>query len=207
MDRETMGAYDRESAAFAAEWEDDQPDPADLYTLLTRFFTAGPTADVGCGSGRDTAWLAAKGFSPVGYDASPGLLDEARRRHPGVVFEQAALPALQGVPRGTFANVLCETVIMHLPVAEIEASVTALVELLAPGGLLYLSWRVTDDADRRDPKGRLYTAFPASLVSDALAGTATLHDEETRSDSSGAIVHRIVARSPFASATVRTGQG
>ena len=196
MDQGTMGAYDRESAAFAAEWEDDQPAPADLYALLTRFFVTAPTADVGCGSGRDTAWLADHGFSPVGYDASPGLLDEARRRHPGVAFVQAALPELAGVRRGGFANVLCETVIMHLPASDIGASVTTLVELLAPGGTLYLSWRVTPEADRRDPRGRLYTAFPSSLVTDRLAGTAILHDEETRSESSGAIVHRIVARAP-----------
>jgi SAM-dependent methyltransferase len=195
MDGETVGAYDLEPAAFAAEWEDDQPEPADLYALLKRFFTAGPTADVGCGSGRDTAWLAANGFSPVGYDASPGLLGEARRRHPGVSFQQAALPALEAVPRVAFANVLCETVIMHLPVADIGASVTALTELLAPDGTLYLSWRVTEEADRRDPRGRLYTAFPSSLVTGALAGTAIVHEEETRSESSGAIVHRLVARS------------
>jgi SAM-dependent methyltransferase len=196
MDPGTMGAYDRESAAFAAEWEDDQPAPADLYAMLRRFFTAGATADVGCGSGRDTAWLAENGFSPVGYDASPGMLGEARRRHPGVAFEQAALPGLDGVPRGAFANVLCETVIMHLPAEEIEAAVTTLVGLLARGGTLYLSWRVTDEADRRDPRGRLYTAFPASVVTEALAGAAIMHEEETRSESSGAIVHRILARAP-----------
>jgi hypothetical protein len=138
---------------------------------------------------------AANGFSPVGYDASPGLLEEARRRHPGVSFQQAALPVLEAVPRVALANVLCETVIMHLPLANTGASVTALTELLAADGTLYLSWRVTEDADRRDPRGRLYTAFPSSLVTSALAGTAIVHEEETRSESSGAIVHRVVARS------------
>jgi 2-polyprenyl-3-methyl-5-hydroxy-6-metoxy-1,4-benzoquinol methylase len=196
MDRETVGAYDREPAAFAAEWEDHQPEPADLYALLKPYFRAGATADVGCGSGRDTAWLAANGFSPIGYDASPGLLAEARRRHPGVIFEQATLPALEAVPRATFANVLCETVIMHLPVADIGASVTALAELLAPGGTLYLSWRVTEEGDRRDPRGRLYAAFPSSLVTSALTRTTIVHEEETRSESSGALVLRIVARAP-----------
>ena len=143
MDGETMGAYERESAAFAAEWEDEQPAPADLYALLTRVFTAGATADVGCGSGRDTAWLAGNGFAPVGYDVSPGLLVQARGRHPGIAFEQAALPALDGVARGSFVNVLCGPVIVHLRSSEIGASVATLVELLAPGGTLYLSWRVT----------------------------------------------------------------
>ncbi len=194
MDWQTTDAYDRESASFAAEWEDEQPAPTDLYALVTRFFSAGATADVGCGSGRDTAWLAENGFRVVGYDPSRALLTEARRRHPGVSFEEAGLPELDGVLRGTFVNVLCETVIMHLPAPRIGESVRTLVELLEPNGTLYVSWRVTVNSDRRDAKGRLYTAFPPSLVIDALAGAAILHDDETESSSSGAMIHRTIAR-------------
>jgi hypothetical protein len=29
-----------------------------IYTIVLRFFNRGPTADIGCGSGRDAAWLA-----------------------------------------------------------------------------------------------------------------------------------------------------
>ena len=131
----------------------------------------------------------------VGYDPSSALLAEARRRHPGVHFEQAALPELDGVPRGAFANVLCETVIMHLPASRVGESVRTLVELLEPGGTLYLSWRVTEEADRRDPNGRLYAAFGASLVIEALGGTMIIHEEERTSASSGATVHRVIVRS------------
>ena len=194
MDRQTMGAYDRESASFAAEWEDEQPAPTDLYALVKRFFSAGATADVGCGSGRDTAWLAANGYRAVGYDPSRALLAEARRRHPGVSFEEAGLPELDGVVRGSFANVLCETVIMHLPAPTIGEAVRTLVELLEPNGTLYMTWRVTVNSDRRDAKGRLYTAFSPTLVIDALAGATILHDDETQSSSSGARIHRIIAR-------------
>ncbi len=194
MDPRTMGAYDRESASFAADWEDEQPAPSDLYALLRRFFRAGATADVGCGSGRDTAWLVENGFSAVGYDPSPALLAEGRRRHPGVGFVQAGLPDLDDVPRAAFANVLCETVIMHLPSANIGDSIRTLVELLETGGTLYVSWRVTADGDRRDPRGRLYTAFPASVVIEALDGTAIVHEEEEVSASSGATIHRVIAR-------------
>ena len=48
------------------------------------------------------AWLASRGFDVRGYDASAALLDEARRRHPDLTFELAALPALAGVPSGAF---------------------------------------------------------------------------------------------------------
>jgi SAM-dependent methyltransferase len=193
VDAQTLGAYDRLSAAYATEWE-DQPAPTDLHELVNEFFMPGPAADIGCGSGRETAWLNAHGFQAIGYDASPGLLEQARRLHPGVPFESASLPELAGISSGRFANVLCETVIMHLGNDMIEPSVRRLLEIVAPQGTLYLSWRVTDGDDRRDDEGRLYTAFDPVLVSDALAGAAILHDAQVTSASSGKTIHRIIAR-------------
>ena len=193
MDAETLSEYDRDAAAFAQEW-DDQPTATDLRDTVLAYFAKGPTADIGCGSGRDAAWLSANGFPTVGYDPSAGLLTQARRLHPEGDFRVAALPELAGVADGGFANVLCETVIMHLPAADVPASVRKLGALLAPGGTLYLSWRVTEGADRRDDKGRLYAAFEAGLVRDALVGLDLLLDEERTSASSGKTIHRIVAR-------------
>jgi SAM-dependent methyltransferase len=193
VDAQTLGAYDRLSAAYATEWE-EQPAPTDLHALIDEFFVPGPAADVGCGSGRDTAWLDAHGFQTTGYDASPGLLEEARRLHPGIRFEQAALPELEGVPASAYANVLCETVIMHLEPALIPPSVARLVDILSHQGTLYLSWRVTEGDDVRDPEGRLYSAFDPALVTDALDGTTILYDAQATSESSGRVIRRIIAR-------------
>jgi SAM-dependent methyltransferase len=193
MDKGTVQTYDRFPERYATEWE-EQPTPIDLRELVTRSFQPGLTADVGCGGGRDTAWLKEIGFDAVGFDASRGLLAEARRRHPEVTFDQAALPELEGIPDGAFENVLCETVIMHLVVTEIPASVGRLFDILRPGGTLYLSWRVTEGADARTEDGRLYSAFAPSLVTNALIGAVILHDSESVSVSSARIVHRLVVR-------------
>jgi SAM-dependent methyltransferase len=193
MDRPTLDAYDSAAADFARDWS-EQPAPVDLHGLVQRFFVSGPTADIGCGSGREVAWLAANGFAATGFDPSEGLLREARSRYPGLRFKPAALPELVGIANGSFANALCETVIMHLPHAAIAPSVARLVAILQPGGILYLSWRVTRGADQRDGQGRLYAAFPASLVTDALTGATILLDEETISVSSGKAIHRVIAR-------------
>jgi SAM-dependent methyltransferase len=193
MDELTLKAYDRDAVAFAAEWA-AQPTPSDMQAVLRQFFKAGPTADVGCGSGRDTAWLHANGFAAIGYDASEGLLAEARRRHPELRFEKASLPELDGIEESSFANVLCETVIMHLPDVAIAPSVRRLLAILEPGGILYLSWRVTTDADRRDEHGRLYAAFDPALVLQALDRTEILLDRQQESASSGKLVRQVVAR-------------
>jgi SAM-dependent methyltransferase len=193
MDDATLRAYDSGAAAFAQDWH-EQPPPADLHAIARRFFRPGVTADIGCGSGRDVAWLSANGFPAVGYDPSAGLLAQARARYPKLAFHSAALPALAGVADASFANVLCETVIMHLPQDDLAPSIGRLLAILAPGGTLYLSWRVTRGTDLRDGHGRLYGAFDADVVRGALGGAEVLLDEEAISESSGKVIRRLVAR-------------
>ena len=194
MDVATLAAYDSNAAAYAADWLAQEP-PEDMYALLRTHFTPGPTADIGCGAGRDTAWLAANGFEARGFDASAGLLAQARAAFPALRFDEATLPELAGVERGAFQNVLCETVIMHLAPAQIGPSVRGLLALLRPRGTLYLSWRVTDDGSKRDPAGRLYAAFDKRLVAAELEPADTiLHDEERISVSSGKRVQRLIVR-------------
>jgi trans-aconitate methyltransferase len=106
---------------FADEWA-AQPPPTDL-AVVRQFFIPGTTADIGCGSGRDAAWLNENGYPTRGFDASEGLLAEAQRRYPHIEFTKAILPDLDGLAESSFANVLCETVIMHLePVAVTQRS-------------------------------------------------------------------------------------
>lgn len=194
MDAQTVAAYNRNAAAFATDWEEDQQPPVDLQSAIKSHFRDGPTVDVGCGSGRDTAWLQSEGFDVVGVDAAESLLAEAARRHPGVRFEVDTLPDLVKLQRGRYANVLCETVLMHMDVSQIAGSVKSLMALLAPAGVLYLTWRVTEDAHRRDEHDRLYAAFDVALVRSALGTTELLLDEDCVSASSGKRIHRIVAR-------------
>lgn len=189
-----MGAYDAGAAAFAKDWH-EQPAPTDLQAIVSRFFRLGRTADIGCGSGREVAWLAANGYDALGYDASDALLEQARLRYPRLAFRVAVLPELAGVPDSAFDNVLCETVIMHLRRPQLLGAVARLLAILKPGGTLYLSWRVTEGPDQRDSHGRLYSAFESALIREGIDGQAEmLLDDEAVSASSGKKIHRIVAR-------------
>jgi len=71
-----------------------------------------------------------------------------------------------------------------------------LFDIVKPSGILYLSWRVTDNADDRDAKGRLYAAFDPALVLAELKPAAVLLDEEAVSASSGKKIHRLVVKKP-----------
>jgi SAM-dependent methyltransferase len=196
LDRLTLAAYDHDAAAFAKDWH-EQPRPHDLHGIVKRFFVAGgATADIGCGSGREVAWLNANGFPAKGFDASDGLLAEARARYPHLDFAHAELPDLRGIATNTYDNVLCETVIMHLDRAQIAPSVARMLDIVKPGGIFYLSWRVTEGADQRDKYRRLYAVFDASLVLAELSVAMLLLDEEVVSASSGKKIHRIVVKKP-----------
>lgn len=194
MDSETLDAYNKQAGSYAREWL-EQDAPSDMYELLTRYFTPGLTADIGCGAGRDTAWLAENGFAASGFDASQGLLDEARAAYPSLTFQQVTLPELDGLERGVYQNVLCETVVMHLEPARISEAMASLIALLRPGGTLYVSWRVTEHESLRDKAGRLYSSFDRQLVIlPATEQCDVLFEQDVISASSGKRIERLVVR-------------
>ncbi len=185
MDSQTIHTYNTRAAAFCADYR--RATPAALYRLVQQHFHHElPTADIGCGSGRDTAWLTAHGYPTIGYDASPAMLDEARRAYPGLTLREAALPALATIPDCAYANVLCCAVLMHLPRGAIAPAVGSLARILRPGGRVLLSYRASDDVGERAEDGRLFTpmvaeAWPALLAGAGLRVRATAYqDDATR---------------------------
>lgn len=192
MDKTTLDVYDSAAPAFVQRWLAEE-EPADVYALFRQFFRPGLTADIGSGSGRDAAWLTANGFPAIGYDLSEGLLAQARTRFPNIEFKKSALPELSEVPARHFDNVVCETVLMHLPRAEIAPAVARMLEILKPGGVIYMSFRITENADHREKDGRLFTAYVGEQVRGALAGQTVLFDA-TVERRPGVMLQRLIAR-------------
>lgn len=193
MDKKTVETYTQKAHEFSKEWL-EQPAPDDIYDLVEKHFIKnGKTVDVGCGNGRDTNWLNSNGFPAIGVDVSESLLTEARRLFPSVQFTKATLPQLKEV-QDTFSNVFCETVIMHLPSVEIGDAIQRIKSLSNKGGIVYLSWRVTEKEDFRDPKGRLYSAFEPKFVLNFFETDEVLHFEDKVSKSSGKRVCRLIAK-------------
>lgn len=196
MDEKTLNAYSEKANEYSQDWL-AQPEPIDMYQLLERFFiNGGITADIGCGNGRDSNWLALNGFKVTGYDSSEKLLELAANLFPEVKFKQALLPSLQEIPN-QFENVLCETVIMHLPVSEIPKAIENFKRLLVKGGILYLSWRVTEGKDSRHKDGRLYSSFEPALILGQFHKNSILHFEDKISEGSGKRVCRLIYRNDW----------
>lgn len=193
MDLKTMSAYSENATDYSNDWL-AQPEPIDMYELLQRhFLVKGDTADIGCGNGRDSNWLSKNGFQVTGYDASPELIKLASGLYPHIQFHHAVLPALAEVQK-QFDSILCETVIMHLAKEQIHEAVRNLKRILKKGGVLYLSWRVTEKADHRHDDGRLYSAFDPDFIVYEFESASILHFEDKISKSSGKRVCRLVYR-------------
>jgi SAM-dependent methyltransferase len=195
MDERTLAAYDADPQKYCRDWLGQRP-PEEIHISARRYFlTGGETADIGCGCGRDVDWLNRQGWPCTGYEPSAGLRAEAQRLYPSYKFLAESLPLLAGIPVNRYDNVLCETVLMHLPGGEQAAALEALLRILRPGGVLRLSWRAAKDGDTRDPAGRLYEPIHSAVIKARLEGEAAiLLDGGSAPCSSGATLHHIVAR-------------
>lgn len=173
MDHETIAAYERTAAVRCARYRLIMP--TELRQFAHGFFLPGqPSADIGCGSGRDVAWLGQQGFPTVGYDASPAMLAEARLAYPGIDVRLDALPELMTVADASVANVLCSALLMHLPQHSLAAAIGALARVLRPGGRLLASYRTGAGGALREPDGRLFTPIVPDQLR-ALLADAGLH--------------------------------
>lgn len=196
VDSETLKAYDSNAQILAAGHRALISLPT-RQLLQTHFHPAGSTADVGCGSGRDTAWLNAVGFPTIGYDASVGMLAEAARVYPQLTFRHAMLPDLVVIPDNTYSNVLCNAVLMHLPPPSLPSALVALTRILRPGGCLVIAYRRSRVVDEREPDGRLYTSIVAETFGTMLVQVGLLvrqHEHIPDALRAGVVWHTWVAQ-------------
>ena len=102
---------------------------ASIYELLPP--PRGLTLDVGCGEGRLTRELSARGYEVVGVDASTALVEEARSADPSGRYEVASIDSLPFAD-GAAGLAVCVNVLPH--VDDLQAAGAELARVLAPGG-------------------------------------------------------------------------
>ena len=121
--------------AWAPTYEGTVQDAMDVELLdaLTELDVAGATvADLGCGSGRTGAWLAAHGAAAIdGADVTPEMLEMARARGVFRALVEADV-ADTGLPGGSYDVVTTSLVDEHL--ADLRPLYAEAARLLRPGG-------------------------------------------------------------------------
>jgi predicted TPR repeat methyltransferase len=104
---------------------------------------------MGCGDGFWTSIFRELGFDATGVDLSPGGIEAARSRYPGIPFLVADADEVLPFEPGSFDVVFCRA-ISHFGEPDLEAPrVTALIPrlmaLLAPDGVLLASYHTNRD--------------------------------------------------------------
>ena len=142
-DARVRSSYDEVAAAYADHLVEELaglPFESWLLERVLQHVDGGPVVEVGCGPGHVTAHLAAGGADALGLDLSPGMVEEARRRFPGVPFEVGDLRRLsRPATAAAWTAVLGWYSLIHLAASELPDAVGALVRPLAPGGWLVLA--------------------------------------------------------------------
>jgi SAM-dependent methyltransferase len=108
--------------------------------------------DVGCGTGRLTPYLAARGLSPRGIDLSPGMIHVARRDYPGFDFNVADLRELPFAD-ASLAGVACWYSLMYLTPSDRPVAFGELARVVKPGGYLVTAFKAGDSQVRRGGRG------------------------------------------------------
>ncbi|MER7397578.1 class I SAM-dependent methyltransferase [Streptomyces sp. NPDC000151] len=118
---------------LAGRWAED---------CLRRYGSGPRVLDIGCGTGRDAAYLHQVGRSVVGADLSEAMLAYARTHHPGPAYVRADLRAFRFPARSFDAVVCLDSALLYCHTdADLDGFLASCRRSLAPGGLLVAEMR------------------------------------------------------------------
>ncbi|MER6051529.1 class I SAM-dependent methyltransferase [Streptomyces sp. NPDC001793] len=106
-----------------------------VHALMDRG-PVGTALDAACGTGRQTAALAARGYRTIGVDQSPEMLAQARRKVPDAKFRPGYLENLP-IDDESIDLAVCSLAMTHLP--DVSSGIAELARVLRPGGRIILS--------------------------------------------------------------------
>lgn len=143
-DQPTPVGYAEAADALAVQYEGVTFGEVHRTVLALVPAEPGRVLDVGAGTGRDAAALAARGHRVVAVEPTAELRAHGRRLHADIRIDWVddALPdlALSGHP-GRFDAVFATAVWMHLAAAERRRAMARIAALLVPGGRFFVTLR------------------------------------------------------------------
>ncbi len=146
-------SYDRVAAEYArriaGELAHKPLDRALLGRFAERVRGAGPVADLGCGPGHVTHYLAERGVEVFGLDLSPAMVAQARALHPDLPFVVGDLTALDA-PDGAWAGAVAYYSLIHLPRPAVAPALCEVARALRPGGALFVAFHAGEEIRHLD---------------------------------------------------------
>ncbi len=163
MMHKTLSYYENNAKHLSQRYESANVD--NIHALLLKTFPSKSyLLEIGCGSGRDAAFMHGNGYDVLAIDGSREMIAEAKRCHPELVgrLEVIKIPDELHFELSSFDGVYCIATLMHLDKSEIDQTIEKVAMILKAGSKFLFSVSVQrDDLDDhgKDEKGRHFTTM------------------------------------------------
>lgn len=161
MDIQTTQFYNRNATALTNRYE--TADVSKMHQQLLEIYgdRFPKLLEIGCGSGRDAAFMVSNGYDVTAVDGSQAMITEANKLHPELNGRLSVieLPHDLHMLQGHYDGVYSIATLMHLSKIELLPVMMKIVELLREGGLLFFSISIERDDTNDigyDEKGRYF---------------------------------------------------
>jgi SAM-dependent methyltransferase len=186
-------SYDTVARAYAdeiyAELKDKPFDREVLDRFADRVCGRGRVCDVGCGPAQIARYLRDRGVDAMGLDLSAGMLAEARRLNPDLLFVQSSMLAL-GLGSETLGGIAAFYCIIHIPRAQVVAALAEMRRVLRPGGCLLIAFHLgTEDSHHEELFGQPVSLDVALFTTAEMTGYL---------QAAGFLVEEVLERDPYA---------
>lgn len=159
-DEATLAFYDREAPNYTMNFA--QGPSRWLEAFLERLESGGHVLELGCGGGRDSAYMIERGFTVDMTDGSSGMAKKAQERTGQDVrllrFDE--LDAMEA-----YDAVWAHASLHHQPLAGLGDVLKRIYTATRPGGWFFANYKL-GDGDARDTFGRLYNFSPRDHLLD-----------------------------------------
>lgn len=120
---------------------DRKPLDRGLLEAFTELAGAGTIADVGCGPGHITRFLAARHPNVIGIDLSPGMIGIAHEQAPALAFAVGSMLQLPAAD-DAFSGVIALYSVIHLAASQRGSAFREFARTIHPGGWLLAAFHI-----------------------------------------------------------------
>jgi len=150
--------YDRVASEYADQIYGELANKPFDRDMLDRFAARvrqrGWVGDFGCGPGQVARYLRDHGVNSFGLDLSAGMLAEARRLNPDLVFVQSSMLEL-GLGPEKLAGIAAFYSVIHIPRTRLVPAFREMLRVLQPGGLCLLTYHLgSEDTHHEEMLGQ-----------------------------------------------------
>jgi SAM-dependent methyltransferase len=158
MDRETLDFYEHRAAEWASHLPHEHSPRLDPF--LDRLEPGASILELGCGDGRDAAYMLARGFDVHTSDGTPAMarLASARLGREVSVLRFEELDAVEA-----FDAVWSQAALLHVAEEQLPGVLAKIHRALKPGGWHWASYK-DGTGGGRDEGGRFFSYIPAERL-------------------------------------------